>query len=156
VFFLCGLLILSTISAPVQFEYAVRVQPHHTDYAGVVWHGSYVRWMEEARIDALRSVGIEFADLVAMGCDLPVVELSLNYRKPLQMGDVAIVRSYLLSKEKVRWVWSQTIELQGTDTVYVEGKVVLVAMDRQLNRLLRSLPPQLQSACDRFLGVTED
>jgi acyl-CoA thioester hydrolase len=131
------------------------VQPHHTDYAGVVWHGSYVRWMEEARVDALRTVGIEFADLVAMGCDLPVVELSLNYRKPLQMGDIAIVRSYLLRREKVRWVWSQNIELQGTNTVYVEGKVVLVALDRKQSRLLRSLPPQLQSACDRFLGLAE-
>jgi acyl-CoA thioester hydrolase len=111
--------------------------------------------MEEARVDALRTVGIEFADLIAMGCDLPVVELSLNYRKPLQMGDIAIVRSYLLRREKVRWVWSQNIELQGTNTVYVEGKVVLVALDRKQNRLLRSLPPQLQSACDRFLGLAE-
>jgi acyl-CoA thioester hydrolase len=84
------------------------------------------------------------------------VELSLNYRKPLQMGDIAVVRSYLLSKEKVRWVWSQNIELQGTQTVYVEGKVVLVALDRRQNRLLRSLPPQLQLACDRFLGLAED
>jgi len=31
------------------FEYPVRVQPHHTDYAGLVWHGSYIAWMEEAR-----------------------------------------------------------------------------------------------------------
>jgi acyl-CoA thioester hydrolase len=147
---------LNIISVPVQFEYAIRVQPHHTDYAGVVWHGSYVRMMEEARIDALRTSGIEFADLVAMGCDLPVVELALNYRKSLQMGDIAIVRSWLLSQEKVRWVWSQNIELQGTNTLCVEGKVVLVAVNLQENRVLRSLPPQLQSARDRFLGLAED
>ena len=35
------------------FEYPVRVQPHHTDYAGVVWHGAYIAWMEEARIRML-------------------------------------------------------------------------------------------------------
>ena len=39
------------------FEYPVRVQPHHTDYAGVVWHGTYLTWMEEARVECLRSIG---------------------------------------------------------------------------------------------------
>ncbi|MEM9979094.1 MAG: acyl-CoA thioesterase, partial [Cyanobacteria bacterium P01_D01_bin.2] len=24
------------------FDYGFRVQPHHTDYAGVVWHGTYI------------------------------------------------------------------------------------------------------------------
>lgn len=146
---------MNIVPSPVQFEYLVRVQPHHTDYAGVVWHGSYLRWMEEARIDALRVVGIEFADLVAIGCDLPVVELSLNYRKPLQMGNVAIVRSCLLHKEKVRWIWSQNIESKEGNTLCVEGKVVLAAVNRQQNRVLRTLPPSLQLACDRFLGLTD-
>ena len=34
------------------FEYPVRAQPHHTDYAGIVWHGTYLTWMEEARVGA--------------------------------------------------------------------------------------------------------
>lgn len=57
------------------FEYFVRVQPRHTDYAGVVWHGSYVEWMEAARIDAFRTVGLEYADLVKGD----VICLSSNY-----------------------------------------------------------------------------
>jgi acyl-CoA thioesterase FadM len=61
-------------------EYPVIVQPHHTDYAGVVWHGTYLAWMEEARVAALRTVGVEFADLVAMGCDLPVIAPRANHR----------------------------------------------------------------------------
>ena len=57
------------------FEYSLRVQPHHTDYAGVVWHGTYVSWLETARVECLRSMGIDFAELVKLGCELPVVEL---------------------------------------------------------------------------------
>ena len=26
------------------FDYPVRVQAHHTDYAGIAWHGTYVAW----------------------------------------------------------------------------------------------------------------
>ncbi len=32
-------------------HYRVHAFPHHTDYAGVVWHGTYVNWMEEARVE---------------------------------------------------------------------------------------------------------
>lgn len=38
------------------FEYPIRVQPHHTDYAGIAWHGSYIAWMEEARVEDRKSV----------------------------------------------------------------------------------------------------
>ncbi|NEO28658.1 MAG: acyl-CoA thioesterase, partial [Kamptonema sp. SIO4C4] len=38
------------------YEYLVKAQPHHTDYAGVVWHGSYISWLEEARVECLRSI----------------------------------------------------------------------------------------------------
>jgi acyl-CoA thioester hydrolase len=144
---------LTASKSPPYFDYSLRVQPHHTDYAGVVWHGSYVRWMEEARIDALQSVGIDYADLVAMGCDLPVIELSLNYHKALRMGDMALVQSQMLQLDKVRWIWSQNITLQSApNTLCVEGRVVLVALDTQNRRVMRSLPPLLRSACDRFLG----
>ena len=30
-----------------------RVLPQHTDHAGVLWHGAYVAWLEEARVEAL-------------------------------------------------------------------------------------------------------
>ena len=77
------------------FEYPVRAQPHHTDYAGIVWHGNYLRWMEEARIEYFRSIGIEFADLVALGCDLPVVELSIRYHNPIKLCSCESLRFFI-------------------------------------------------------------
>jgi acyl-CoA thioester hydrolase len=78
------------------FEYPVKVHPHHTDYAGVVWHGTYLTWMEETRVEALRSLGINYVDLVAMGCELPVVDLSIRYHRALKMGAEAIVRARMM------------------------------------------------------------
>lgn len=36
----------------------MRVLPQHTDYAGVLWHGAYVQWLEEARVEALQAAGL--------------------------------------------------------------------------------------------------
>ncbi len=128
------------------FEYPVIVQPHHTDYAGVVWHGTYLTWMEEARVAALRSVSVEFADLVAMGCDLPVVDLHLAYRQAVQMGQRVCVRSRLEPITGVRLIWTQNVCALDTDLCYVVGRVVNVPIDRHRRRILRKLPPELEKA----------
>jgi acyl-CoA thioester hydrolase len=141
---------LSPLSSECWFDYPVIVQPHHTDYAGVVWHGTYVAWMEEARIAALEQAGVGYADLVSMGCDLPVIDLSLSYRKALQMGDRVRVRTRLEGFEKVRFRWIQNICASDTDLCFVTGRVTLVAVGRESHRILRRLPPLVQNAVARL------
>ena len=128
------------------FEYPVKAQPHHTDYGGIVWHGTYLTWMEEARVEYLRSIGIEFADLIALGCDLPVVELSLRYHLPIRLGVSAIVKTRLIDTKGVRINWNYEIQSYDGQEMFVTGKVVLVAVDREKGKIMRRLPPQVQDA----------
>lgn len=135
------------------FEYPVRAQPHHTDYGGIVWHGTYVIWMEEARVECLRSIGIEFADLVALGCDLPVVELSLRYHRPIQLGMAAVVRTRMAEVTGVRINWDYAIQSQDGEELYVTAHVTLVAVDREKGKIMRSLPENVQSALARLAAA---
>ncbi|HBL12012.1 MAG TPA: acyl-CoA thioesterase [Cyanobacteria bacterium UBA11162] len=128
------------------FEYPVRVHPHHTDYAGVVLHGTYITWMEEARVECLRSIGIDYADLVALGCELPVVELSLRYHQSIQMGMAAIVKTRMSQMEGVRINWDYQIQSPDGENIYVTGRVTLVAVDREKGKIMRQLPPPVKDA----------
>ncbi|MEL6579158.1 MAG: thioesterase family protein [Cyanobacteria bacterium J06621_12] len=128
------------------FEYPVKAQPHHTDYAGIVWHGTYLTWMEEARVEYLRSIGIEFADLVSMGCDLPVVELSLRYHLPIRLGVSAFVKARLVESKGVRINWNYEIQSCDRQEIFLTGTVVLVGVDREKGKIMRQLPPQVQDA----------
>ncbi|MTJ07065.1 MULTISPECIES: thioesterase family protein [unclassified Anabaena] len=128
------------------FEYPVRAQPHHTDYAGIVWHGTYLTWMEEARVECLRSIGIEFADLVALGCDLPVVELSIRYHRSVQLGMPVIVKTRMAEVTGVRLNWDYTIVSTDGQDLYVTAQVTLVALDREKGKIMRQLPPAVQDA----------
>jgi acyl-CoA thioester hydrolase len=132
------------------FEYRVRAQPHHTDYAGIVWHGSYLVWMEEARVECLRSNGIDFAELVRLGCDLPVVDLSLRYHRALPMGMEAIVKTRMSNIDGVRINWDYKIQSTDGQQIYVSGKVTLVAVDREKGKILRQLPPAVKDALMRL------
>lgn len=128
------------------FEYPVRSHPHHTDHAGIVWHGTYLAWMEEARVECLRSIGVEFADLVALGCDLPVVELSLRYHRQMRMGLPAIVRTRMAEMEGVRINWDYQIQSPDGQELYVTGRVTLVAVDREKGKIMRQLPSTMKDA----------
>jgi acyl-CoA thioester hydrolase len=128
------------------FEYSVYAYPHQTDYAGIVWHGTYLTWMEEARVECLRSIGIEFADLVALGCDLPVVELSLRYHQSIRMGMSAIVKTRMTEMTGVRINWQYQIVSSDGQELYVTGLVTLVALDREKGKVLRQLPPTVKAA----------
>jgi acyl-CoA thioester hydrolase len=143
---------LLNISADSWFEYPVRAQPHHTDYAGVVWHGSYIAWMEEARVECLRSLGIEFADLVALGCDLPVVELSVRYHRSLRLGMTAVVRARMLEMTGVRLNWDYQIQSLDGQELYVTAKVTLVAVDMEKGKIMRQLPPDVKNAFAKLRG----
>jgi acyl-CoA thioester hydrolase len=128
------------------FEYPLVVHPHHTDYGGVVWHGTYLAWMEEARVACLKSIGIDFADLVAMGCDLPVVEVSIRYHRALKMGESAIVKTRTIDMEGVRIIWEYEIESLDRSIVYLTGMVTLVAVDREKGKIMRQLPATVRDA----------
>lgn len=128
------------------FEYPVKAQPHHTDYAGIVWHGTYLTWMEEARVEYLRSIGVEFADLVALGCDLPVVELGLRYHLPIRLGVSALVKTRLIETKGVRINWEYEIQSYDREQIFVSGTVVLVGVDREKGKIMRQLPPVMQEA----------
>ncbi len=132
--------------APTWFEYSVVAHPHNTDYGGIVWHGAYIAWMEEARIECLRSIGVEFTDLVALGCDLPVVDLALRYHHPVQMGMAAIVKTRMSEMSGVRINWDYQIESIDGQTLFVSAKVTLVAVDREKGKILRQLPPIVKDA----------
>ncbi len=132
------------------FEYPIKVQPHHTDYSGNVWHGSYITWMEEARVECLRSIGVEFADLVALGCDLPVVELSVRYHRALRMGMTAVVKARMADMDGVRLNWDNQIQSVDGEELYVTAKVTLVAVDREKGKIMRQLPPAVKDALTRL------
>jgi acyl-CoA thioester hydrolase len=132
------------------FNYAVHVYPHHTDYSGVVWHGNYLTWMEESRVECLRTVGMSFEELIAAGVDLPVAEMSLRYHRSARMGDDLLVMTKLVP-DKVRLNWEY--QIRNETDLCVTAVVTLVAVDFEKRKLLRSLPSSLEGAIAKLTGI---
>lgn len=75
-------------------HFALRVYFEDTDTAGVVYYANYLRFMERARSDMLRAVGInQRAVLEAGEGAYYVAEVAIRYRKPARLDDALLVLS---------------------------------------------------------------
>lgn len=130
-----------------------RVLPQHTDHAGVMWHGAYLAWLEEARVEALASAGLAYSDLSARGLELPVVSLAIDYRQALLHGDRVQLHSVVLPRQGVKLPWRSRFLAPG-GVVAAEARVELVLVDLSAGpdrrRLLRRLPEDLAAAIERL------
>jgi len=125
-----------------------RVLPQHTDHAGVMWHGAYLAWLEEARVEALARAGLAYSALSSRGLELPVVGLRLKYRQALLHGEDVEIRSQLLPRTGVKLPWYSRF-LGGNGELAAEAWVDLVLVDLSggaSRRLRRRLPEDLEQA----------
>ena len=121
------------------------VLPQHADHAGVMWHGTYISWLEESRIDALLRSGMSYQDISAEGLEMPVVSLSINYLKTIHHGEEVILETFSLPRKGVRWPWKTSFIIKGNELA-AEARVelVIVRQNCQKTRLIRKLPDQFQ------------
>ncbi len=134
-----------------------RVLPQHTDHAGVMWHGAYLGWLEEARVEALAAVGLAYSDLSDQGLELPVVGLTIDYRQALQHGDAVELRSTVLARRGVKLPWSSRF-FGPSGQLAASARVDLVLVDRQRpvgadagragGRVVRRWPEELARAME--------
>lgn len=69
------------------YHYNRRVQYYETDKMGISHHANYVKWMEEARVSYLESVGLPFQEIEKRGIVSPVIGISVDYKNPSTFGD---------------------------------------------------------------------
>lgn len=90
--------------------FPVRVYFEDTDLTGIVYHANYLRFMERARTEMLRAVGIEQqAMLAAADGYYSVHELTITYLAPARLDEVLTVRSCVTQVRAAATVISQDI-----------------------------------------------
>jgi acyl-CoA thioester hydrolase len=103
------------------FEWPVRVYYEDTDAQGVVYYANYFRFMERARTEWLRALGV---DQVAMMQEerriFVVTETKAEFVAPARFSDVVIVTARLTGLSRVTFDIEQNIYLDSLD-----GKLLL-------------------------------
>ncbi len=80
----------------------IEVRYAETDMMGVVYHGSYLPWLEVARTALLAAEGLPYRELEAQGYFLPVIEVNMRYHKPARFADTVAIRAAIREKPALR------------------------------------------------------
>jgi acyl-CoA thioester hydrolase len=120
------------------FEWRTRVYWEDTDGGGVVYYANYLKFMERARTEWLRSMGHSQSELVDQhGYVFAVAEVKVNYRKPARLDDELRITCVPIPEGRASIRFQQTIA-RG-DVVLTEGEVRIACVDSKTFRP-RALP----------------
>lgn len=84
------------LSAQIEFDVAF----HDVDMVGVVWHGHYLRYLENARWALMDRLHYGLQEMIASGYMWPIVELKAKYIHAASFGDRLVARAGLVEYER--------------------------------------------------------
>jgi len=123
------------------FVWSVRVYWEDTDAGGIVYYANYLKFMERARTEWLRAIGVDQVQLKdAHGLMFVVVDVEAHYRKPARYGDQLQVTCKVSETTRASITLDQ--EVYRDAELLLDGRVRAACLDAQSYRP-RPLPQLL-------------
>jgi acyl-CoA thioester hydrolase len=114
-------------------QYNVRVRYSETDQMAVVYHGNYAQYFEMGRVEWLRNLGISYKWMEENGIILPVVSLTMNYKKPARYDDLLTVKTTLISQSSVKIEFEYEIYNESGELLTI-GSSILIFVNMKTSR----------------------
>lgn len=121
----------------------IRVRYSETDQMQVVYHGNYAQYFEIGRVEWLRNKGISYKWMEENGIMLPVVSLTMNYRKPARYDELLTLKTILKNKTSVKIEFEYELYNESNELL-TTGNSILVFVDMKTGRPVA--PPEYISA----------
>jgi len=143
-------------------RFPIEVQFEDIDGGGVVHHPNYLKYLERARCQAMREIGVPFEDCLRRGIAFVVAEVHSKYLLPLQLGAQVMVETRLVAARKsslkvfqkivsttrpVDPTLTQSDFLKADKQTYFIAQLRLVAVDLKTGKAI-GVPDDLRVAGD--------
>ncbi len=130
------------------FSIRTKVRYCETDQMGLVHHGSYINYFEEARISWISNLGFSYSEMEKSGIILPVSKLNVSYLRPAYFDDELVVNVELAELPTSRLIFSYTIK--NKDEVVVTGTTVLAFLNKETKKPVRCPDYMLEKVTPLF------
>ena len=134
--------------APLEKSFFRTVRFNEIDPMGIMWHGHYAAYMEDARCALGDALGIGYQDFFDRGYTLPVRQMHIDYLRPLVYKHTYEIKARLFYSEAVRLNYDFTI-LDEEKNVCARGYSVQLLVDKAGN-VLFVRPDFYEDVCRRW------
>lgn len=129
------------------FSHQARVYVEDTDAGGIVFYANYLKYMERARTEFLRSLGYHKPALFD-GMQFVVRSVELLYQKPAVLDDILDISANLTKLSKVSFEMQQNIFRDGD--LLVEAKVKIACISNDVKRPL-AMPEEIHQTLKKYV-----
>jgi acyl-CoA thioester hydrolase len=116
-----------------EHEIKVRVRYSETDQMRVVYHGNYAQYFEMGRVEWLRNMGISYKWMEDNGIMLPVVSLTMNYKKSAGYDDLLTIKTKMIKLSTVKIEFDYEI-LNENNELLTTGYSMLVFVNMKTGK----------------------
>lgn len=110
------------------FKINMSVRDYECDIQGIVNNAVYQNYLEHARHEYLKNVGVNFAELARQGINLVVVRIELDYKMPLLSGDDFHVTVEMERESKIKFSFKQSIIRSADNKLMLSGRIIGTAL----------------------------
>lgn len=121
------------------------------DMMNVVWHGAYPLYLEDAREAFGAEYGLSYHRYIKENVFAPLVELNMEYRKPLRYGMKPVVKITYRPTDAAKIIFDYVISDSENGDVFLKARSVQVFMDRNYNLMWSS--PEFYVEWKKAMGL---
>jgi acyl-CoA thioester hydrolase len=118
----------------IKAETKLRVRYGETDQMGYAYYGVYAQYYEVGRVEAMRLLGFSYKDVEARGILMPVIEYTINYKKPAFYDDEITVVTMIREIPRSARITFEYECYNSAKELLNTGRVTLVFIDKQKNK----------------------
>jgi len=108
-----------------------KIYYHDTDSGGVVYYANYLKFLEEARTEAMREAGLEIKELTQNGILFVVRRQEIDYKSPAFYGDILDIHTWVSAISAAQITFQASLKNQDGQLVST-AKTLLVCVDSHL------------------------
>ena len=130
-----------------------RVFYGDTDAYGVVWHGAYTRWLEEARTEAFeKSLKMSLPELEAGNIQFPVAEMNIRYKSPARIHENIVIKTHISDLKPFCVTFETNIYNKETQALRITAHVTIAVTNAETGRMFRRMPENLYERFKQAAG----
>ena len=131
--------------------YVRKAQFYETDGMGVVYHGNYIHWVEEARTNFMEQIGWGYERATEAGIDFALTDISCSYRKTTKFGETLAISLKITKLSPARLVLTYRMVNPETGELHAEGTSSHFFYDRNSQKpvALKKVFPELYQLLQR-------
>ena len=116
--------------------HTLRVRYGETDPMKYVYYGNYAEYLEVARVELFRSIGISYNEIEKKGLWLPVSEYYIKYIKPAKYDDLLQIHTKIIKKPTVKIEFEYTIFNEQNEKL-TEASTTLFFLNAETQKISR-------------------